>query len=979
MFAFQLRRMISRSWRALLIVPIAAASLAAQSGTITGKVTDAVSGRPLENAQVQAQLAGGVSYGAVSGADGVYRVVNLPDGTYTVTIRSLGYTQRVFNAIRPGATVNASLNEKTTQLSQTVVTASRSRPEKALDAPASISVITSEQIAERPAITVTDHLRNTPGVDINRGGIAQANVVARGFNNAFSGAMLMLQDYRFAGIPSLRVNVPFLMTGTNEDVDRIEVLLGPASALYGPNSSNGVLHVITKSPFNSQGTTISVDGGERSIIRTGLRHAGKVNDKLAYKVSGEYMQGRDWAYNDLAEPRVFPNTPNVPASRRGQAAQRDFDLQRFSSEARVDVRPTENTEAITTFGYTKVGSGIELTGATGTSQIKNWTYTNIQQRFRWNRLFAQAFLNNSDAGNDTSSSDKGTYLLRSGQPIVDQSRVAAFQLQHGFDIGRKQSFTYGADYIWTNPRTGGTINGANENVDNVTEYGAYIQSSTKPTKQFEILLAARGDANSVINGQFFSPRAALIFKPTENQNVRVTYNRAFSTPANFSFFLDLIQSPNIGGSGFDLIARGNPPKQGLQFNRSCANNNAFGNYCMKSAFTGQGGFVSTSAASAFPGAVRALAPRLTPGIAGALQQAGLPAAVAGQLAAGAVQFLGTRQPTNADLATRVSYISSATTPLTGAQITDIDPLAASFNNTYEVGYKGIIGNRFRYDISLWGQERGDVGTPAALSTPNVFFGNPQQLGGYLGQQLGANLGPQLAALGLSPAQIGAIVSGVAGALTPSVASLPLGVVTFNDPNTRPNAIYATYLTSKQKLWVRGLDLATDVVATDRLTFDIAYSYQSQNVFNGIPGGNGSPLMSNSPNSRGSLGFRYRNEDNGIGFETRARYNESYPVNSGVYATNVAFPIAAGQPGAPTTTPTGTGFNRCAPAATGTFCYENVPEAFTFDAQVSKRFNVGDQRLLWSINATNLTNNTVRTFPGVPEIGRLVMTRLQYSF
>ncbi len=977
MSVFRVRRFLCNTIRAAIAVPFAAALLAAQTGTITGKVTDATSGRPLENSQIQAQVAGGLSYGAVTGADGSFRVVNLPDGSYTVTVRALGYQQRVFSAQRPGANITVALVEKTTQLNQTVVTASRSRPEKALDAPASISVITSEQITERPAITITDHLRNSPGIDINKGGIAQANVVARGFNNAFSGSMLMLQDYRFAGVPSLRVNVPFLMTGTNEDIDRMEVLLGPASALYGPNSSNGVLHVITKSPFNSQGTTISVDGGERSIIRTGVRHAGKLNDKLAYKVSGEYMQGKDWQYNDLAEPTKFPNTTNVPASRRGQANRRDFDLKRMTGEARVDVRPTENSEAITTLGYTKIGSGIELTGANGSSQIKNWTYMNIQQRFRWNRLFAQAFLNNSNAGNDTSTSDKGTYLLRSGQPIVDQSRVAAFQLQHGFDLGKKQSFTYGADYIWTNPRTGGTINGGNENVDNVTEYGAYLQSSTKPTKQLEILLAARGDGNNVIDGKFFSPRAAIIIKPTENQNIRFTFNRAFSTPANFSFFLDLIQSPNIGGSGFDLIARGNPPKKGFQFNRSCSNNNAFENYCMKSAFTGSGGFVATSAAAAFPGAIQALASRLTPGIAGALQQAGLPASIAAQLAAGATTFLGTRQPTNADLATRVSYISSATTPVTG--IADIARLSASFNNTYEAGYKGIIGNRFRFDVSVWGQERGDVGTSAALSTPNVFFGNPAQLGGYLGAQLGANLGPQLAALGLTPAQIGAIVSGVAGALTPSVASLPLGVVTFNDPNTKPNAIYATYRTSAGKLWVRGLDLATDVVATDRLTFDLAYSYQSKNVFNGIAGGNGAPLMSNSPNSRGSVGFRYRNEENGMGFEMRTRYNEAYPVNSGVYATNVAFPIAAGQPGAPTSTPTSTGFNKCSPPGAGTFCYENVPEAVTFDAQVSKRFNVGSQRLLWSVNATNVFDNRVRTFPGVPEIGRLIMTRLQYSF
>ncbi len=977
MLLLRVRRLLTSTLLAFGALPVVAAGLAAQAGTITGKVTNTESGRPIENATIKA-AGGGASYGAVSGADGAFRIVNLPAGSYTVSASAIGFAPKSSSNVQPGAALTIVMTPRTNVLEQTVVTASRARPEKVLDAPAQILTVTSQQIEERPAVTVTDHLRSTPGVDINRGGIAQANVVARGFNNAFSGSMLMLQDYRFAGVPSLRVNVPFLFTGTNEDIDRMEVLLGPASALFGPNSSNGVLHVITKSPFQSQGTTISVDGGERSVFRTGLRHAGKFNDKLAYKLSGEYMQGKDWEYNDRSEPTIFPNTANVPESRRGKANQRDFDLQRYTGEARVDVRPREGMEAITTLGYTKVGNGIELTGANGSSQIKNWTYLSLQQRFKWNRLFAQAFLNSSDAGNASGTDDQGTFLLRSGQPIVDQSRVASAQIQHGFDLGAKQSFTYGADYIWTNPQTANTINGQNEDVDNVTEYGAYVQSSTKPIQKVELLLAARADANSVIAGQFFSPRAALILKPSENQNIRFTFNRAFSTPGNFSFFLDLIQSPNAGGSGFDVRARGNPPKEGLQFNRSCGTGSAFGSYCMKSAYASQGSFVGASAAAAFPGAIQALAPRLTPGIAGALQQAGLPAAIAQQLAAGAVQFLGTRTPTNADLATRVSYLTTATTALQTTQLTDIDPLAASFNNTFEVGYKGTVGGKVTFDVALWGQERGDVGTAAALATPNVFFGNPQQLGGYLGAQLGANLGPQLAALGLTPAQIGQIVSGVAGALTPSVASLPVGVVTFANGNTSPNAVYATYFTSAGKLWVRGMDLATSVAATDRVTADLAYSYQSQNVFQGLNGGNGLPLMSNAPNSRGSLGVRYRNDDNGLGFELRTRYNEAYPVNSGVYASNFAFPIAAGQTGAVTTASAG-GPGRCSPAPAGTFCYENVSEAVTFDAQITKRFNLGENKLAWTLNATNMFDNRVRTFPGVPEIGRMIMTRLQYTF
>jgi iron complex outermembrane receptor protein len=64
--------------------------------------------------------------------------------------------------------------------------------------------VSAAQIERRPAVTVVDQVRNTPGVDATQGGLGQSNVVARGFNNAFSGSLLMLQDYRFAGVPSLR-------------------------------------------------------------------------------------------------------------------------------------------------------------------------------------------------------------------------------------------------------------------------------------------------------------------------------------------------------------------------------------------------------------------------------------------------------------------------------------------------------------------------------------------------------------------------------------------------------------------------------------------------------------------------------------------------------------------------------------------------------------------------------------------------------
>ncbi len=996
---------------ALGLAPFIGTSLAAQAGVITGKVTNAADGTPIPNVSLTA--VGAQQYGTVSGADGSFRFVNLPEGTYTIRANYIGFKPFSVSNIRAGGTAEIKMTKSVTALDVVQTTETRGgATEKVLTSPSSISVIDQVTIQEKVSPTIVGNLKSSPGVNVAAGGLVQSNVVARGFNNAFSGSMLMLQDYRFAGVPSLRVNVPFLFTGTNEDIERMEVLLGPASALYGPNSSAGVLHVITRSPFTSAGTTITVDGGERDVLRTALRHAGKLNDKLAYKISGEYMQGNDWKYYDLAERATFPTTTNVPESRRGKPNVRDFAIQRATGEARVDWRPTQTIDAITTLGYTNIGSGMELTGANGTSQIKGWTYTNLQQRFKWNRLFLQGFINLSDAGNDTSSSDKGTYLLRSGQPIVDQSRVMAFQAQHGFDLFKdttsggatryKQTFTYGFDYINTDPRTGGTINGSNEEKDKVTEYGAYIQSSTKPIDQFELLLAARADYNNVIEGSMFSPRVALLFKPTENQTLRATYNRAFSTPANFSFFLDLIQQPNAGGSGFDVVARGNPPKVGYTFNQSCNTNSAFGSYCMKSRFTGQGGYVGASAASAFPGLVAgnsaALTAGITPALTGALIQAGIPAAQAAvlgaQLAAGSINKLATSTPTNTDISSRVAYLTSPTTNLTAGQLTSIAPLGASYNKNYEVGYKGIVG-KFGIDISAWGQDRGDVATTAAVATPNVWFGNPTQLGGYMGTQIGAYLVPTLVGAGFSVAQATAFAAAAAPAiatgLTTQLAPAPLGVVTFDDPTTSPTQVYATYQRVNKSVWVTGLDLYFDYQASNTITIDAAASVQSKGVWKDIVIG-GLPFMSNTPLSRGSLGMKYKHLTNGWSYELRTRYNESYPVNSGVYTTNYAYSIAAGNPGAltpPATVPAASlGYGKCpAAAGSGAFCYEDVPEAYLFDAQIAKRFRLGRspgnapgvQNLMWSINATNIFDSAVRTFPGTPNVGRMVMTRIQYTF
>jgi outer membrane receptor for ferrienterochelin and colicins len=274
-------RFVSKALAFLGLMAVAGAA-DAQSGTITGKVTQSEGGAPIAAAQISVNSGMTRVSASQSGEDGSYRIANVPAGTYTVVVTRIGFAAKRTDGVQVNAgattTLNVGLAELAAQLNQVVTTATRgAEPEKILDSPNSISVVSADRIAERPSVSITDHIKTQPGLSISNGGIVQANIVSRGFNNAFSTSMLMLQDYRFAGVPSLRVNVPFLFTGTGDDIDRIEVLQGPASALYGPNSGAGVMHVITKSPFTLAGHVDhprrwrALDGPRRHAPRRHLR------------------------------------------------------------------------------------------------------------------------------------------------------------------------------------------------------------------------------------------------------------------------------------------------------------------------------------------------------------------------------------------------------------------------------------------------------------------------------------------------------------------------------------------------------------------------------------------------------------------------------------------------------------------------------------------------------------------------------------
>ncbi|MCK6557917.1 TonB-dependent receptor [bacterium] len=966
----------------VLLVP---ALVLAQSATLRGTVTDAESKEKLPGASVVVTAPGLSPTGAAADASGNFEVPNLPAGTYTVSVSFIGYERRVIANVTLAAgetrTLNLEVVPSGISLNPVIISASR-RQEKVLEAPAAVSVLEATQIRGRAATSPTDYMRGLPAVDVSSNGIAQSNVVVRGFNNIFSGSLLSLVDNRYANVPSLRLNAYNFIPTSTEDISRIEIVSGPGSALYGPNSASGVMHIITRSPFESKGTTVSIGGGGRdffnisqrepqggrNIYMTSMRHAGVVGTKLGYKLSAQYYQGQDWVNYDPAEPATITpyrqtTTGNKPVSGPIEN-KRDFDVEKIAAEARLDYRLSDEATVILSGGYNRA-SNLEYTGI-GAGIAKGWTYSYAQARFLYKNFFVQGFMNQSDAGD--------TYLLRDGALIVDNSKLYAGQIQHSTMLGRRQRFTYGADGILTRPDTDNTINGRNESDDNINEFGAYLQSETQLTNQLDLLLAARVDDHNRIKDPVFSPRAALVFKPDPSHNFRATYNRAFSTPSSLNLFLDISAGQDIfrfrqvglqSAFPFDITTGARTqgvPETGFNFSRSA---NGLPRY--RSPFAPLAGLSrndyidlnNPAFTNVMWGVGRgAVLAQLVPQFRGLLASQGLPAPAIDAITQ---QFLGIVP----QQVTGVNNVMRVIDPTTGQSrvvqnVIDVGQIKETTTETYELGYKGIINEKLVVGVDVYHSRIKNFVGPLNNETPNVFL-DPATLGANLGQQFGAALAnpanAQLAAvlaaldnpaLGLGGNGNGTPVDELATIFTSGAAQIPYGTATPQEAND-PTAILLTYRNFGE-VTLNGMDVNLTYYASPKWVFSGNYSFVTKNGFNLFKKPNRvifrnldgvADIALNAPGNKAALSVHYRSAQRGYDAEVRGRYVEGFPMDSGVFVGEVQ-------------------------------TYTVVDFNFGYDLPFARGTR-------FSVNVQNLLDKEHREFIGAPALGRLILSRLTYSF
>src|SRR5882672_4898997 len=171
------------------------------------------------------------------------------------------------------------------ELSNIQVTSVSKHAERLADAPASIFVITGEDIRRSGATRLAEALRLAPNLEVARASASSYAISARGFNNTIDNKLLVLIDGRTVYTPLFSGVFWDAQDVMLEDVERIEVISGPGAALWGANAVNGVINVITRRSSDTQGGYAYARSGnlERGY---GARYGGTLGADGSYRVYG---------------------------------------------------------------------------------------------------------------------------------------------------------------------------------------------------------------------------------------------------------------------------------------------------------------------------------------------------------------------------------------------------------------------------------------------------------------------------------------------------------------------------------------------------------------------------------------------------------------------------------------------------------------------------------------------------------------------
>jgi len=412
-----------------------------------------------------------------------------------------------------------------------VVTASR-REEKLRNAPATMSVVTDATIREVSGETIADLLRHVPGVNVSQTSARDVNVTPRAATGTLSDSLLVLLDGRsiyqdfFGAVLWDFVPIQF------EEIKQVEVIRGPASAVWGANAMNGVVNAISKTPREMQGTSVGVrfgqfdrtpagesfDGG--GLFAIDVTHAAATSDRFAYKVSGGFL-----TQEAFLRPSGTMHGSAVPYPTFANRGTRQPRL-----DARVDYDLAEPGQTLVLAGGITGTEGIIHTGLGPLDIQRGSTLKYGRVAYTRGRLRLRGFVNALDGNVRAALLD-----TPEGAPFESSFENQAYDVEASdlHLVGSRHVVSYGGNYRYNNFDISMAPRGTHR-----SEGGAYVQDEIVFSERYRWIVGLRLDAFDVLEKVVLSPRTTLLVKPRPEHTIRLSFNRAFRAPSFLNSYLD---------------------------------------------------------------------------------------------------------------------------------------------------------------------------------------------------------------------------------------------------------------------------------------------------------------------------------------------------------------------------------------------------------------------------------------------------------
>ena len=508
--------------------------LKVSDANIIGHVLDKKTGEHLSYITIALK---GTTIGTVTDATGHYFLKNLPEGNFVLEASSVGYKTISRNvSLRKGKTLeeNFELEEDAVALDGVVVSANRSVTKRRL-APTLVNVVDMKMFENTNSPTLSQGLNFQPGVRVETNcqncGFQQVRI--NGLDGPYTQILIDSRPIfsALSGVYGLE-QIPANM------IERVEVMRGGGSALFGSSAIAGTINIITKEPLRNSGQlahTLTSIGGSSSFDnntslnaslvtddhRAGLYVFGQNRHRDAYDHDGDGYSEMPKLKNQTVGFRSFLKT-----STYSKLTFEYHHLQEFRRGGNLLNRPPHEADIAEQIQHSINGGGLKFDYFAPNEKHRLTVYTSAQHTDRDSYYGSKKDQNAYGKTTDLTFIGGSQYVYSFGKCLFMPADLTA-----GLEYNRDNL----KDDMW----------GYNRYTKQTVNIGsAFLQNEWKNEK-WSILLGGRLDKHNLINHVIFSPRANLRFNPSEDINLRLSYSSGFRAPQAFDEDLHI---ENVGGT-----------------------------------------------------------------------------------------------------------------------------------------------------------------------------------------------------------------------------------------------------------------------------------------------------------------------------------------------------------------------------------------------------------------------------------------------